>query len=93
MKEQISIKVSIMDRVFPLKVSSDEEASIRKAAELVNKKVRTYIEQYLIRDKQAALSMCALELATELLNSEAIKDIEKGGLISAIEEIERLIPE
>lgn len=93
MKEQISIKVSIMDRVFPLKVSADEEASIRKAAEMVNKKVRTYIEQYLIKEKQAALSMCALELATELLNAETIKETERNGILDAVTELERLIPE
>ena len=55
MKELISIKVTIADKIFPLKVSVDEEESIRKAADLINKKIKTYTEQYAIKDNQAAL--------------------------------------
>ena len=68
MKEQISIKVNIADRVYPLKVNMEEEENIRKAADLINKKVSMYVDQYAIKDKQAAISMCALEIMTEFLN-------------------------
>jgi len=70
MKEQISIKVNIADRIYPLKVNMEEEENIRKASDLINKKINLYTEQYAIKDKQAAISMCALEIMTEYLNLE-----------------------
>jgi cell division protein ZapA (FtsZ GTPase activity inhibitor) len=91
MSELISIKVAIADKIFPLKVSADEEENIRKAADLINKKIKTYIEQYSIKDKQAALSMCALELATELLNSETQKTAEQNEIMWKLLEIDSLL--
>jgi len=93
MSELIHIKVNIADKLFPLRVSSDEEESIRKAAELVNKKIKAYIEEYSIKDKQAAVSMCALELASELLNSENQKIIDQNNYIHQILEIEEILKE
>lgn len=89
MKEQISIKVTIAGRVFPLKVTATEEENIRKAAELINHKFKTYTEEYSIKDKLAALSMCALEIATELVNSDSSIDDDKEKLTAKIEEIEK----
>ena len=90
MKELISIKVTIADKIFPLKVSVEEEESIRKAADLINKKIKTYTEQYAIKDKQAALSMCALELGTELISSDFQKTSEQNEIISKLIDIESL---
>jgi cell division protein ZapA (FtsZ GTPase activity inhibitor) len=91
MSELISIKVPIADKVFPLKVSAEEEQNVRKAADLINKKIKTYIEQYAIKDKQAALSMCALELATEMLNNESQKTEEQNGIIWKLLELDSLL--
>jgi hypothetical protein len=75
-----------------LRVSVEEEESIRKAADLINKKIKTYTEQYAIKDKQAALSMCALELGTELISSEILKTTEQNEIISKLIDIESLFP-
>ena len=91
MSDLISIKVTIADKIFPLKVSVEEEEIIRKAADLINKKVKTYIEQYSIKDKQAALSMCALEIATELLNVEKNKTTEENEIMWKLLEIDSLL--
>jgi len=89
--DQISIKVTIADRIFPLKVSVEEEENIRKAAELINKKVTTYSEQYSIRDKQAALSMSALEIAAELLAIDMQSQLEKDSLLNELLNIDTLL--
>ena len=57
----------------------------------INKKVNLYIEQYSIKDKQAALSMCALEIMTESLNSESQKSDDHDSLIKQLIDIESLL--
>ena len=91
MKEQISIKVTIAGKIFPLKVAASEEENIRKAAELINNKLRTYTEEYSIKDKQAALSMSALEIASELLNADNSFLEQKQLLADEIARIEHVL--
>jgi cell division protein ZapA len=73
-------------------VSAEEEESIRKAADLINQKIKTYTEQYAIKDKQAALSMCALELGTELISLDFQRTNEQNEIISKLIDIETLFP-
>ena len=68
--EEISIKVVIGDRQYPLKITSSEEENIRKAAKLVNERSRYYTENFSVKDKQDAIAMTALEFATENINNE-----------------------
>lgn len=67
--EEISIKVVIGDRQYPLKISLSEEENIRKAAKLVNERSKYYTENFSVKDKQDALAMTALECATENINN------------------------
>jgi cell division protein ZapA (FtsZ GTPase activity inhibitor) len=67
--DELSIKVNIADRTYPLTVKADEEEKVRKAAKLINDKLKAYSNQFAVRDKQDIISMCALELATELIST------------------------
>jgi len=87
MNDQISIKINIADRVYPLKVSVEEEERIRKAADLINKKVNLYTEQYGIKDKITALSMCSLEIMTDLLTLEDSIKTDNLSLLNQLSEI------
>ena len=69
--EEISIKVVIGDRQYPLKISSSEEENIRKAAKLVNERSKYYTENFSVKDKQDALAMTALECETENINNDS----------------------
>lgn len=66
----ISIKINIADRVYPLKVSTEEEEIIRRAAKLINDRIKDYQENYAVKDKQDLLSMCVLHYATTSLKAE-----------------------
>ena len=68
-EKEISIKVTIGDRQYPLKIDASEEATIRKASKLINDKAKFYQENFSVKDKQDSLAMVALEFATEMLNS------------------------
>lgn len=89
MSDPISIKLNIAEKVFQVKVKMEDEEHIRKAVDLVNEKVRTYMNRG-VKDKQDALSMCALELTSELLNEETHKNQEIKRVEEKILEIERL---
>lgn len=67
---EISIKVSLANRVYPLKVKFEEEENVRKAVKLINEKIKHYEDNFAVRDKQDLLAMCAIQLATEVLNNE-----------------------
>ena len=84
--KEISIKVLIGDRQYPLKISSGEEENVRKAAKLVNERSKFYTENFSVQDKQDAIAMSALEFASENLNATST-----GQSISA--EMEQLLIE
>ncbi|HXH98785.1 MAG TPA: cell division protein ZapA [Sphingobacteriaceae bacterium] len=67
---EISIKINIADRVYPLKVNTEEEEVIRRAAKLINDRMKEFQENYAVRDKQDLLSMCVLHYATTTLKAE-----------------------
>ncbi|MFD1631243.1 cell division protein ZapA [Pseudopedobacter beijingensis] len=66
----ISIKINIADRVYPLKIDSDEEELVRRAAKLINDRIKEFQENYAVKDKQDLLSMCVLHYATSSLKAE-----------------------
>lgn len=66
----ISIKINIADRVYPLKVNADEEEIVRRAAKLINDRIKEYQENYAVKDKQDLLSMCVLHYATATIRAE-----------------------
>lgn len=70
-QQEISIKVLIGDRQYPLKIAASEEEVVRKAAKLVNDRSKFYTENFSVQDKQDALAMSALEFASENLNSSS----------------------
>ncbi len=80
MGEELSIKVNIGDRFYPLKIEAEEEETVRKAAKSINEKAQFYQENFEVKDKQDAIAMAALEFATELLS----KNVDTS-------EIERLV--
>lgn len=67
---EISIKISLANRVYPLKVQFEEEENVRNAVKLINEKIKDYEDSFAVRDKQDLLAMCAIQLATEILGSK-----------------------
>lgn len=93
MKNQISIKVNIVDKIFPLKVDLEDEARVRKAARFVNEKIKTYQSEFGLSDKEMLLSMCALQMATDLIKEK--ESIENGGeeISEAVQRIDDILNE
>lgn len=75
---EISIKINIADRIYPLRISMEEEEMIRRAAKLINDRIKEFQENYAVKDKQDLLSMAVLHYATATLKAEnSAKDVDK----------------
>jgi cell division protein ZapA len=61
----VSIKISVGGRTYPLTVHSADEARVHKAAETVNKIIDTLRQNYAVKDMQDLLAMTALQLASQ----------------------------
>lgn len=86
--EEISIKVSIADRIYPLKIKLSEEENIRKAAKMINEQIKEIQKNYAVNDKQDLLSMYALQLATENLDLKSRTYIEDKDVIKIIDNLD-----
>ena len=62
---QLSIKVNIAGRSYPLTIERSEEEMIRKAADNINESVKNLKENYAVKDIQDLLAMTALQLSAK----------------------------
>lgn len=88
---EISIKISISDRIYPLKVATEEEEIVRRAAKVINERIKDYQENYAVRDKQDLLSMALLHYATAALRVESKVQDEDAAVTEKVEELDKLL--
>jgi cell division protein ZapA len=92
MEDQLSIKVQIAERFYPLKIKRQDEEKIRKAARLINDKVLQYKQRYTDKDSQDFMAMAALQFVINLIDCEQEQNVvslekELGVLSSELDEI------
>ncbi|OUR99014.1 cell division protein ZapA [Flavobacteriales bacterium 33_180_T64] len=66
MAEQLKIKLSIANRVYPLTIAPSQEEGLRKAAKNIEAMISQFEQNYSVRDKQDVLAMCALQFASQV---------------------------
>ena len=88
---EISIKINIADRVYPLKVNMEEEEIIRRAANLINDRIKEYQENYAVKDKQDLLSMSLLHYATAALKAEKRIGVEDTEVAEKVYQLDSLL--
>lgn len=66
MAEQLKIKLSIANRVYPLTIAPNQEEGLRKAAKKIEAMISQFEQNYSVRDKQDVLAMCALQFASQV---------------------------
>lgn len=66
MSNQLKIKLSIANRVYPLNISPSQEEGLRKAAKKIEAMIGQFEQSYSVRDKQDVLAMCALQFAAQV---------------------------
>ncbi|MDN5200782.1 cell division protein ZapA [Fulvivirgaceae bacterium BMA10] len=68
--EELSIKIKIGDREYPMKVNAGDEERIRKAGKAINEKIKAYRNQFGIDDKQDLLAMVAFDCLIDKMRME-----------------------
>lgn len=91
MNDEVSIKVKIADRIFPIKVSTTEEYFVRKAVKNLDQKIKEIRAHYGIKEYKDVLAMIALELATEHAKVESKKWIEDDGVSEKLDELDEML--
>ena len=85
----LSIKVDIAGRTYPLSVKKDEEENVRKAAGEINESLKKLKSSYPMTDMQDLLSMASLEVVTRYMNSAGMTDRKEIEL--ELNELEKLL--
>lgn len=88
---ELSIKVTIANRVYPLTVDTAEEENVRKATKLIEEKLKFFEKNYSVRDAQDLLAMCALQFANEALEFHNKNLVEDNGFLDKLQEIDKLV--
>ena len=70
--EELSIRIRIANREFPMRVAPEEETRVRKAAKLVNERMQTYSDQFGIQDQQDLLAMVAFDCLVEQMKTKRL---------------------
>jgi len=86
---QLSIKVNIAGRTYPLTIERSEEEMIRKAADNINASIKNLKENYAVKDMQDLLAMTALQLSTksDTISKEVEDDKVANELIALDKEL------
>jgi len=86
---ELSIKVTIAGRSYPLTIEREEEENVRRAAKEINNAVEALQNNYAVQDKQDLLAMVALEMSTKVLNKP--ENIESDEILKKIADLDALL--
>ncbi|MBC6400565.1 MAG: cell division protein ZapA [Ekhidna sp.] len=88
---ELSIKIKIGNREYPMRVKAEDEERIRKAGKLLNEKIKNYQSQFEIDDSQDLLAMVAFDCWVEKLKSEESSKISDDFSLREITKLNQLI--
>ena len=89
----LSIKLTIANRVYPLSIKREDEENVRKATKLIEDSIRDYEENYSVRDKQDLLAMCALQFANQVVTDEGKFVLEDNSIEEKLAALDKEIAE
>ena len=91
MKDQLSIKVSIAGRIYPLTIERTEEENVRKAVKNINDKVTDYEKNFNIKDRQDLLAMSSLHFATHATEIHHNTSKDEKSIMDRLEKIDKAV--
>jgi len=87
--DELSIRIEIAGRAYPLTIHKEEEENVRKAVQEINDSITRLKQHYPLTDKQDLLAMAALEVTTRALNS--VSPQQHTDALAELAEVERLL--
>jgi len=89
--DELSIKIKIADREYPMKVKPEDEERVRKAGKNINERIRSYRERFGIDDKQDLLAMVAFDCLVDKLESEENNGNLDESVLEKINQLNHLV--
>lgn len=88
---ELSIKIKIGDREYPMRVEAEEEQILRLAGRKINEKLKAYNSQFGIDDKQDLLAMVAFDAIVSKMRSESGTSEFENQLNQKLADIDQLL--
>lgn len=90
---ELSIKLKIANREYPMRVKVEDEERIRKAGKGLNEKIKKYRDQFGIDDNQDLLAMVAFDCLVEKMKNEEEVVSDDGLSTARIAHLNQIISE
>ncbi len=91
MSDQLKIKLSIADRVYPLTINPLQEEGLRAASKKIEGMIKQFEKNYAVRDKQDVLAMCALQFAAMVEQRVIDKDNNTDEALDKLRSLDDLL--
>ena len=91
--EEITINIVIADKSYKLTVAKADEGKVRRAATLINDRIKSYSAHYAFKDMQDLLAMTALQFATSTVKYESELSYRDQDLGQKLQELDALLSE
>ena len=93
MSNQLKIKLSIADRIYPLTINPSQEEGLRLATKKIEEMIKRFEKSYAVRDKQDVLAMCALQFAAQVEQKEIDKESDTEQVEEKLNALNQLLQE
>ncbi len=90
---ELSIRIKIGEREYPMRVKAEEEELLRRAGKLVNERIKHYRERYGITDPQDLLAMVAFDGLVERLRQQDNVSGDTADLAGRLEALDIVVGE
>ncbi|CAN5492745.1 cell division protein ZapA [soil metagenome] len=88
---ELSVRIKIGDREYPMKVEASDEARIRNAGKLINERMNAYRDRFGIDDKQDLLAMVAFDCLVDTIQTEDGSTVTDESVVEKISALNHLI--
>ncbi|MEQ9402789.1 MAG: cell division protein ZapA [Cyclobacteriaceae bacterium] len=88
---ELSIKIRIGNREYPMKVKAADEERIRRAGKLLNEKIKNYQSQFGIDDTQDLTAMVAFDCLVEKIKREETSETSDDFALGELTRLNQLI--
>ena len=89
--DELSIRIKIADREYPMKVKREEEERVRTAAKWVNDRLKTLKDQFGTDDKQDLLAMVAFDSMVQKLAAEEKRTGVDQGALDKVAQLNQML--
>lgn len=88
---EVSIKVEIAGGLYPLKVKTEHEESVKRVVSLINTKIAEFEKTYAVKDKKDVLAMVMLHLVAEFYQRAEDSEKELSHLKIVLIDVEMML--